>query len=99
MAYPDLITSNVKRGNQVSKQWQLYFQRMQDINAVIREVSAKVDACLLDLENYAPAQDPTHISTDRVHPNALGHKLAGDAALQLLIERYELDLWDKGETS
>jgi lysophospholipase L1-like esterase len=92
MTYPGLRLVIPRGWNNLHVQWQLYFERMKDTNAVIRNISAHLDACLLDLENSAQAQDPSHISTDLIHPNALGHKFAGEVAIQILSKRIDLKI-------
>jgi len=89
MTYPYINTEIEKGSKEIPREWQLYFLRLKDTNSIIREVSAKLDACLLDLENYAPAYNPAHISSDMVHPNAPGHKVAGEAAFHLLVGRFD----------
>lgn len=92
MTYPDLRPAIVKSGTEIPMSLILHFQRLEAVNAAIREVSQRFNACLLDFERFAPAQNPAHISSDLVHPNALGHKYTANAALDILAERFDLAL-------
>ncbi len=90
LAYPDLRTAISQSGNEIPRSWRLYFQRMKTTNAIIREVSQRFGACLLDFEEFEPAQNPANISKDLVHPNARGYKFAGETAIQILQEKFNL---------
>jgi lysophospholipase L1-like esterase len=47
--------------------------RVEALNAVLREVSAKHGSVLVDLAAHPVASDPRLWSDDRLHANSLGH--------------------------
>lgn len=91
-AYPDMRPTIAGMDTQLPTSWQAYFQRLAATNDVIRQVSNLFDACLLDFASLSAAQNPAYMSSDMVHPNALGYKLAGEAALKILVDRFDLPL-------
>lgn len=90
MTYPDLRAPIAQTGRGGPSIWGLYFQRMAATNGVIRQVSRQLKACLLDFESFAPLQNSAYISSDLVHPNALGYKQVAQSALKILAERFDL---------
>jgi lysophospholipase L1-like esterase len=88
--YPDIRPAVEAAGVEIRASWQLYFGRISAVDAVIRDVSSRVDACLIDFEHYAPASDIENLSADFTHPNARGYRLAADFALGVLSQRFGL---------
>lgn len=90
VTYPDLRPTLAHNGRRLPAIWQRYFRRITTVNRIIRQVSHQFKACLLDFESFAPLQNLAYISSDLVHPNALGYQQAAQAALQILAERFDL---------
>ncbi|PKQ15720.1 MAG: hypothetical protein CVT67_08360 [Actinobacteria bacterium HGW-Actinobacteria-7] len=89
-AYPDIRSAIEASGVEIRESWRLYFGRISAVNAVIREVSARFGACLLDFEDFAVASERQNLSADFTHPNARGYRLAAQAALEILGECFDL---------
>ena len=89
-AYPDLRPLIALGGVQVPPEWRPYFTRMETTNTVVRRVGERYGAFLLDFERHPSASDPDHMSSDLIHPNALGYRAAGADALRLLSEHFDL---------
>ena len=81
--YPDIEASVLKAGGKIRDSWRLYFDRMHEVNAVIREVSGTHGTCLIEMET-PEASDPRFLSRDFTHPNALAYRWIGEVALGLL---------------
>jgi lysophospholipase L1-like esterase len=86
--YADVEAVIAQAGGTIRDSWRLYFERMHEVNAVIRDVSARYDACLVDMESTA-ASDPRYLSSDFTHPNALAYRMIGQFALDALAARAE----------
>jgi len=81
------VESVIKRvGGEIRDSWRLYFDRMHEVNAVIREVGGRFDAYLLDMES-TEASDARYLSRDMTHPNALAYRFIGQTALDVLTAR------------
>jgi hypothetical protein len=89
-AYPDLRPLIALSGVEVPLEWRPYFTRMEATNVVIRRVGERHGAFLLDFERNPSVSHPDHMSTDLIHPNALGYRTAGADALRLLSEHFDL---------
>jgi lysophospholipase L1-like esterase len=87
--YADVRDTLARAGQEIPDAWRLYFGRMHSVNEVIREVGARFDACLLDMES-SEAGDMRYLSRDLTHPNALAYRLLGQTALGALAARFEL---------
>lgn len=88
--YPDIRPAIHETGRPIPKPWEIYFERLHATNAVIRALSREYAACLLDFEDSEPALEPEHLSSDLTHPNAVGYRLAGIRALEILTARSDL---------
>ena len=86
-AYPDITPALERAGQPVPESWRPYFERMHDVDEVIRQVGARYDAWLVDLEFDAMAKEPRYLSRDFAHPNALGYRESARVALGVLADR------------
>lgn len=66
--------------------WRMYFERMQQVNRVIREVSARFGARVVEMEHSEASTDSSYISRDFTHPNALGYQLIARHALDAVAD-------------
>ena len=87
--YPD-VSPAVMVGGKVPREWQTDLDKLKQANQIVREVSERLGACILDFESYFPAQQQENLSFDRFHPNARGYRLMADQALALLVKRFNL---------
>jgi lysophospholipase L1-like esterase len=58
--------------------------RVERLNQILRDISARTGALLIDLAEYPVARDPRLMSEDRLHANALGHQRIAAAMAQAL---------------
>jgi len=84
--YADVEMTILGAGGRTRDSWRLYFSRMHEVNAVIRKVGERFDACLIEME-YTEASDARYLSRDMTHPNALAYRLIGQTALGILAAR------------
>lgn len=84
--YPDIESTIHQAGGEIRPSWRLYFERMHEVNEVIRAVSAEHDAYLMDME-HSEVCDARCISRDFTHPNALGYRTVGKIALDTVTAR------------
>lgn len=85
--YPDIRGLFERENKKMRPSWRAYFERVTEVNHIIRETASRFDACIVDLEWSAAATDPRYLSADFTHPNALGYELAAQSALNALSER------------
>lgn len=81
--YADVEGVIKQSGGAIRESWRLYFDRMHEVNEVIRRVGERFDACLVDMES-TQANDMRYLSRDMTHPNALAYRFIGQAALEAL---------------
>jgi lysophospholipase L1-like esterase len=84
--YADVETTIKQAGGEIRDSWRLYFDRMHEVNAVIRKVGERFDARLVDMES-TEANDARYLSRDMTHPNALAYRLIGQTALKVVTAR------------
>ncbi|HEU5218428.1 MAG TPA: SGNH/GDSL hydrolase family protein [Gemmatimonadales bacterium] len=58
--------------------------RVEHLNQILREVSSRTGAVLVDLASYPVSRDPRLWSEDRFHANALGHERIAAAFADVL---------------
>ena len=75
--------------------WSHYFERLNEINQIIRAKSKTNNLVCFDFEDFEPFTDPKNLSYDMVHPNSKGYWLAANHILSLFQTHFalpELDL-------
>lgn len=85
--YPDIRSIFEQLGRNIRPSWKPYFERVREVNRIIREAGRSFDSLLVDLEWSEAATDPQYLSSDFTHPNAIGYRLAARTALEAIEER------------
>lgn len=86
--YPDFGSQLADAGQPVPHTWTAYFDRVRATNDTIRRLSASMDAFVIDYEQFPPLLDLANVSSDLVHPNGRGYRLAGLEALARISAHY-----------
>lgn len=88
--YPDIRPAVERAGRGIPDVWRPIFDRLHEVDEVIRDVSVRRGVLVLDLEPTELGADPRYLSRDLAHPNALGHHETARLAVALLSKALQI---------